>query len=131
LAVARCYVDEDTTEHLVPALEAFDYDAISTRQMGFKGTSDPRQLAFAAHEQRIFITGNLRHYEMLHEAWTTWPRNWSIDAPPSHAGILVVPNGREILLEQIVVILREIVPLSNRMFFWKAPGGWREITFEP
>jgi predicted nuclease of predicted toxin-antitoxin system len=54
----RIYADEDPTEELAERLRGEGHDAITVRQMGHKGRTDPWQLAYAAREQRILITCN-------------------------------------------------------------------------
>src|SRR5262249_29968822 len=91
----------------------------------------PWQFAFAARERRVFITCNFKHFEMLHEAWTSWSAEWGIRSRVSHAGILVIPNGSEIALEQMVAIVVEILDrernLDNGLFHWRHSTGWVEL----
>jgi hypothetical protein len=127
----RIYADEDPTEELAIRLRGECHDAISVRQMGHKGRTDPWQLTYAARERRIFITCNFKHFELLHEAWTSWSAEWGIDAEVPHAGILVIPNGSEISLHQMVAIVVEILEressLDNRLFRWRRSTGWIEL----
>jgi hypothetical protein len=127
----RIYADEDPTEELTVRLHADGHAAISVREMGHKGRTDPWQLAYAARERRILITCNYKHFEMLHEAWTSWSAEWEIAARVPHSGILVIPNGREISIDKMVEIVREILAqesdLNNRYFRWRHSTGWQEL----
>src|SRR5262245_17111277 len=126
----RVYADEDPAEELAVRLRDDGHDSISVRQMGHKGRTDPWHLAYAARERRILITCNYKHFEMLHEAWTSWSEEWGIAARVPHGGILIIPNGREISVEEMVKIVREILAqeneLNNRLFRWRRSTGWRE-----
>jgi hypothetical protein len=131
LTPRQLYVDEDPHKDLAPRLTDVGHFAVSTLQLGLKGHSDPWQLAFAARERRIFVTCNFKHFEMLHEAWTSWSAEWGIESRVRHSGILVIPNGSEITVDQMIAIVAEILDresdLNNRLFRWRPSTGWREL----
>lgn len=64
----RFYLDEDVTEKLVGPLVAIGYDAVSTKDVGRKGSKDFDQLLFAAVERRLLITFNAADFRLLHGA---------------------------------------------------------------
>jgi hypothetical protein len=131
LTPRRVYVDEDPHKDVAPRLTDIGHAAVSTVQLGFKGRSDPWQLAFAARERRIFVTCNFKDFSMLHEAWTSWSTEWGIETRVPHAGILVIPNGSEIALNQMVDVVADLFEqegmLDNRFFRWRGSTGWREL----
>jgi hypothetical protein len=131
LTARSLYADEDPSQDLAPRLTDIGHTAASTNGLGFNGRSDPWQLAYAARERRIFVTCNYKHFEMLHEAWTYWLSEWGIAAQVPHTGILVIPNGSDISLDQMVAIVAEILEkeskLDNRMFRWRPSTGWLEL----
>jgi hypothetical protein len=131
LTPRQLYVDEDPHKDLAPRLSEVGHLADSTMQLGLKGRSDPWQLAFAARERRTFVTCNFKHFEMLHEAWTSWSAEWGIGPDVPHAGILIIPNGREISLDQMVAIVAEILEressLDNRLFRWRQSTRWLDL----
>jgi hypothetical protein len=131
LTSRQIYVDEDPHKDLAPRLTDIGHAAVSTEQLGFKGRSDPWQLAFAAREQRIFVTCNYKDFYMLHEAWTSWSTEWGIEERVRHAGILVIPNGSEVTLDLMVDIVAEILEREsapdNRFFRWRRSTEWIEL----
>lgn len=126
------YIDEDPSEQLAVLLRADRDDAVTTRERGHKGRTDPWQLAFAARQQRIFVTCNFKDFEMLHEAWLSWSHEWGIRGSVAHPGILILPNGRELLVDQMQSIVRELMDreasLHNRFFRWRRLTGWQDLS---
>jgi hypothetical protein len=125
------YVDEDPHKDLAPHLTDVGHAAVSTNERGHMGRSDPWQLAVAARERRVFITCNFDDFRLLHEAWTSWSTEWGIESRVRHAGILVIPNGNEMMLGQMVDIVVEILEqestLDNRLFRWRRSIEWLEV----
>jgi hypothetical protein len=125
------YVDEDPHKDVAPRLTELGHQAVTTLQLGLKGRSDPWQLAFSAREHRILVTCNFKHFEMLHEAWTSWSAEWRVESQFRHPGILVIPNGSEISIDLMVAIVAEILEresdLDNRLFRWRRSTGWVEL----
>jgi hypothetical protein len=127
----RFYVDEDASEDVVPGLRNLGYDVTSTRELGHKGWKDPRQLAFAARDQRTLVTCNAQDFVMLHEAWLLWSQEWDVRQANGHAGILIIPNGSEASIDQMIEVIHEMaqrrVVLSNTLFRWRDVTGWKAI----
>lgn len=90
--MGRLYLDEDLANELTAALRQRGHDAVHTREVGNKGRTDPRQLAFAVHHGRILITANYRDFRMLHDAWVVWSDRRVGLGLALHHGIPMVPN---------------------------------------
>jgi hypothetical protein len=132
--MANFYLDEGIAESLVARLTSAERDVLSTRDAGNKGQSDPRQLAFARQTGRVTITSDGRHFAALHETLVLWAGFWGIARSLVHPGILIVPNGNEIAVDQLVQIVTEVIArypdLRGRCFAWSARTGWLELFAE-
>lgn len=120
---------------MVEPLRALGLDVLTTRVAGNKGQSDPQQLAFAAREDRVLVTSNRDDFELLHEAWITCAREWSITGQAIHAGIMLVPNGNEAGPEKLAQIINEFArtnaTLASRQVRWHPDGVWRTTMVSP
>ena len=127
-----CYLDENVAEALAPALGALGLDAVTTVGLGRKGATDVSQLTYAARTQRILITHDVGHYEMLHEAWQTWARDWGVADRARHPGILLLPDPGLLPVADAARLVAELLAgvdtVENRLFAWKMATGWREIA---
>ena len=97
----RLILDEDVHVVLATALRKRGYDARHTGEEGRLGASDKEQLAFAAGEDRCFMTFNVGHFVQLHNSW--------VQAGREHAGIIVskqLPVG-ECLRRLLALLQRE------------------------
>jgi len=63
----RLYLDEDVDVLVAEMLRAHGFDALTTREAGRLGESDPAQLELATTEGRVFLTHNRVHFERLVE----------------------------------------------------------------
>lgn len=86
--MADLYLDNDVSVHLIPVLIARGHNVRHTRDLGMERAQDFRQLLFAAHQNRIFVSHNLRDYRLLHGAWRHWTAAW--DRSDQHAGVLLL-----------------------------------------
>lgn len=77
----RFYLDEDLAPAAAAALRRRGIDAISAHDAGNRGLTDAAQLAFAAHEGRCFVSGNVRHFVRLGQE--------AIRETRGHAGIVL------------------------------------------
>ncbi len=77
----RFYLDEDLAPAAAAALRRRGIDAISAHDAGNRGLTDAAQLAFAAHEGRCFVSGNVRHFVRLGQD--------AIRESRGHAGIVL------------------------------------------
>jgi hypothetical protein len=64
----RFYMDEDVgSDFLVSLLRARGHDVLTTVEAGKLGSDDESQLAFAASEGRVLVTGNIQHMRPIAE----------------------------------------------------------------
>lgn len=131
MAAPKFFIDEDAQQDLARTLGALGIDAVATREAGTKGWGDARQLHFATAQRRIIVTCNAGDFALLHEALTLWARREG-SRDPSHAGILVVPNGSRISLADLTRLVaafaneHDAEDLAGRCFAWSGAAGWRE-----
>lgn len=95
----RLYLDEDATVRaLIRTLAARGLDVSSAVDAGRTGLSDEEQLEHAANDGRVLYSFNVGDYYRLHTEW--------IEAGRSHTGIILVPQQRYSVGEQMRRILR-------------------------
>lgn len=64
----RLYLDEDIGSHyLGNVLRKFGHDVILPSEVGQLGRSDILQFTFAVEHDRVFVTGNHRDFQYLHD----------------------------------------------------------------
>lgn len=126
------YIVEDVTKRVSAPLCALGHDAIHTDEVGRKGRTDPRQLAFAAAQGRVLATCNLNDFVLLHEAWLLCPHGQPDPSRTSPAGIAIVPNSSRISDEESVSVIdrfaRDFDSPSGRLFRWRRDHGWQEVS---
>jgi hypothetical protein len=131
LTPGRFYIDEDPDQGLAPLLTGIGHGAVSTNELGHKGRTDLWQLAFAARERRTLVTCNIDDFEMLHDAWASWSREWGIGQRVAHAGILLIPQRPDITLFTVISAIDELLrredSLDYRLFRWRLSTGWVEL----
>lgn len=97
----RLYLDEDSSRRsLVAALRASQVDALTAIDAGMAGCDDPEQLAYATAQGRVLLTCNVGDYARLHAQGVP------------HAGIIVVPQQRLAVGEQLRAIVRLVATIS-------------------
>lgn len=129
--MARFYTDEDIPSRLVQLLYDSDqhHDVITTRNVNKQGDSDADQLLTATQQRRILLTHNEDDFLLLHLAWHRWSRHWGVNPPPSHTGIVAVPQQRSYPFQNMVNELDWLVssgqPLANELYRWhRNLNGW-------
>jgi hypothetical protein len=129
--MASWYLDEGNAEDLGARLRTLGHDATTTREAGNKGLSDTRQLVVARSVDHLLATCNGRDFAALHGTLVTWANLWGVARETAHPGILIVPNGNEIRVDQLATILDEHVDrypvLRGRCFAFRRRDGWNEL----
>jgi hypothetical protein len=75
------YLDDDMdANELIGFLEHEGHEVISPRRVAMRGAQDEAHLSYAAAEQCVLLTANVRDFLMLHQRWQ--------EEGQSHAGIL-------------------------------------------
>jgi hypothetical protein len=110
----RIYLDEDLSSALlIRLLRKAGHDVENPASVGLLGRSDPVQLTFAIHENRVSLTANYDDYNELHLLVE--------EAHGNHPGILVVrrehDSTRNLTPNGIVAAIRKLetagVPIAN------------------
>jgi len=76
------HFDEDADVRLAEALTRRGYDAQTTVAAGLLAASDEEQLRYAASQQRVLVTHNVRHFPEVHCTW--------IQTQGTHWGIIIL-----------------------------------------
>jgi hypothetical protein len=125
-------LDEGIAESLAERLDDIGHGTLSTRQAGNKGQTDPQQLAFAREAGRILVTCNGRDLAALHETLVIWAAFWDVPCESTHPGILIVPNGNEIGVEELAVAIADMLgrhsDLGSHCFAYRRRDGWHEVV---
>ena len=107
----RLYLDDDSVDPLlIRLLRQQGHDVENPADVNLVGAVDPRHLRHAIHEERVFLTGNHRDFELLHDLIA--------EAHGTHSGMLVVRrdnNPRRDLTP------RGIVHALQKLLLAKAP----------
>lgn len=101
---ARLYVDHHVNVELVARLRAGGHDVLTTAEAKMETADDNAQLEFAASEQRIFYTQNIRDFLPLAQLWSREGRQhcglmYSSLQPPARlyewitAALVLYPGG--------------------------------------
>lgn len=130
----RFYLDENIAEGLVDALADPGHDAVSTKQLGTKGASDPSQLVSATLMGPVLVTHNSTDFRMLHEARGRWAALWDVTDRARHPGILVIEPGSGRQGGLSVSVMAEVVDrlaaegdVTDRLFVWNEVEGLHDI----
>ena len=95
----RLYLDEDASSRsLVRGLRVRGVDVHTAVEASKLQTDDPSQLEFATQNGRVLYTYNVSDFYHLHTAWATQGK--------SHAGIILVAQGRFTIGEQLRRVLK-------------------------
>lgn len=111
----RFYLDEDSMDRdLIRALLARGVDVESVLDANRSGYPDAQQLAYAASRGRVLYSGNIGDFYQLHREY--------LEAQRSHSGIILVPQQRYSIGEQLRRLLRLVSSLPaeemrNRLEF--------------
>ena len=100
------YTDEDSMDTvLVRALRVRGFDVLTAQEAGMVGRTDADHLKFATAERRVLCTFNVGDFWALHGEYLLAGR--------SHAGIVLMPQQRYTVGEQLRRLLRLAATLSS------------------
>ena len=111
--IARLYFDEDADVRLAEALRRRGYDVETTVTAGLLEASDEEQLTYAASQQRVLVTHNIKHFPGVQAAWIEAGKaHWGIIILIGHSAIGPWLRRRETLLNRF-----SAEELKNRLLF--------------
>ncbi len=116
----RLYFDEDAQRAgLAQALRLRGVDVLTTNEAGLRERDDVDQLDYATAQNRALYSFNIGDFSTLHMAY--------IEAGKSHAGLILAPQQRYGIGEQMRRLLRVVHTVSaeemrNRIEFLSAWG---------
>ena len=117
------YLDNCVARQVAHRLNAAGYDVVTAAELGLRSAPDGRQLLVATQQNRVLVSHNASHFELLHDAWHRWSQAWG--TPVQHAGILVLQHARpEMEARYIGEIMASGWPLANELYRWRVHGGW-------
>jgi len=108
------YLDEDALSRRLQLATRTFTDVLTATEAGHGGLSDREQLEFAAAQQRVLVTFNIRDFSRLNTEWAMTGR--------SHAGIICVTERRanpEVIAGKLRRLLDTMTPedLTNTILF--------------
>lgn len=129
--MADFYIDNDVSVMLADALYQVGHNAVTTRDLNLTGATDAEQFLVASRRHRIFVTHNRTDYELLHDAWGRWSKEWNVIV--SHCGITVIPQRRaygidwtpERIAKELDNLVRQCPNLTNKLLR-RSGEGWLE-----
>jgi len=134
-------LDEDVPHAVAALLRQQGFEVQSAKELGRLGVSDVQVLLQAALDDQIVVTHNGRDFELLHEAWITWGRQWEREVAAEnhvkaslshHAGILITPHlPNQAMVDVMASFVGSYGPIAGRLLVWSAATGWRESRREP
>lgn len=127
--MAAFYVDENLALRITTDLQARGHQATNARSENLCGAPDEEQLLRAAQAGWILVTTDA-DFRSLHGAWLSWPRAWSLQPLPEHAGILLLEQQAlrpEQIAEHVDQFLQTHPLLTNTMYHWTAKHGWQVV----
>ena len=89
------YLDEDVHVLVAPLLRQRNCRAITARDAGQLGKSDPEQLDYASIHGMTIVTHNRGDFEALHRRY--------LAADQTHAGILIAMDNRPYILARRIL----------------------------
>jgi hypothetical protein len=109
-------------------------EVIMASELGKSAALDDELCLIAARRDSVFITHNFIHFALLHDAWQRWFLAYAVQPPPTHAGILVIPQQDRRRLywlpdqaaREIDTFLLQGLPLVNRLYRWMPSRAWVE-----
>jgi hypothetical protein len=90
---------------------------------------DYEHLSLAARSNRILVTHDREHFQILHGAWVTWARDWEVSH--RHGGILIIEQRLHWNARQIGTELAHFVhtrPEIPNLIFRRTMNGWEQFS---
>ena len=100
----RLYFDRHIMSQLGVDLRLSGFDVLTTEEANMDRASDEDQLTFAANQNRVIVTFNIRDFAPLHKQWTAEVR--------PHAGIIV---SQQLGSRKYGVLLSRLLKLLDKM----------------
>jgi hypothetical protein len=131
--VAAFQLDHNVSARLRHLLRAAGHDVADAREQGLTRAPDDAVLLEAAEAGRLLVTHNRADFLLLHRAWRRWSAAWAVMPPPTHAGILILPQPPASTPSSQAAAIEAILtggaaPLTTSLWRWVADGRWVEET---
>jgi hypothetical protein len=106
VGLIQIYIDKDAVNRaLVLALRSRDVSVLTALEAALIEVEDERHLAFATERGCVLYTYNVSDFYRLHTEW--------INAGRAHAGMILVPQQRYSVGEQLRRVLRLRATVSS------------------
>ena len=128
--MASFYLDENVSSVLAVLLRLLGNDVLTTEQLGNKGATDVAQLLTALRTDRVLVSHNRVHMEMLAEAWQAFAPAWNVSPTPCYPGLLVIPDGNRLPTTDAARVIHDLASaesLTGRFLNLKRALGWRDF----
>ena len=101
------YLDEDVDLLIATLVRASGFDAISTRDAGQSGNSDPEQLAYAISQRRAIVTHNRDDFDDL-------AREYAANGQ-DHFGIIIARRNSPYEIRRRLLLILDQVTADEMM----------------
>ncbi|HLI27520.1 MAG TPA: DUF5615 family PIN-like protein [Chloroflexota bacterium] len=128
--MAAFYIDNCLSPKIADELQHRQHQAAATRHRQLGRAGDHEQLLTAYQNREILVTGNLRDFLLLHDAWCLWLSAFVTPSPPSHLGILVVPQqywDPATAAHELALFVTSGRVLTNRVYRYRRGHGWEQL----
>jgi hypothetical protein len=125
--VAQFLFDADTVPTLHRLLEEQGHSVTTIRQVTRLDAPDDEVLLVATTMDRLLVTHNEQDFLLLARAWRSFARQWET-TPPSHAGIIVIPQSDRLpfgrAISEINSLVRRQREVRGHVFTYSLKWGW-------
>ena len=106
------YLDENVHVLIAKIVGSHGFKAITTQEVGRKGTSDPEQLEYSSDEGYAILTHNRTDFEELAKDYFASGKN--------HCGIIIVAdNSPQEIARRLIIILNDLTAdeMTNQIIY--------------
>jgi hypothetical protein len=121
--VARFFLDNNVSRHLIPILTADGHHILTSRDEGLAARNDVEQLLAATDRNAILVTHDREDFLLLHYAWLALCLRWH--QTEAHPGIVVVPQVAEAAVHRYLTeFLQGTQVTQNACWRYGTAEGW-------
>jgi len=106
------YLDENVHVLIAKIVQSHGFKAVTTQEVGRRGTSDPKQLRYANDQNYAILTHNRVDFEELAKNYFSLDKN--------HSGIIIAAdNSPQEIARRLLVILNDLTAdeMKNQIIY--------------